>query len=202
MAFFLNVAKIQVFNCQPSSFSLEDLGWQLDNFCSRFFLGLWSGDLIYQLGIHLTPFTFHTCEMQSSLVLSFSKIYIMLYVVFNLLIWFWERCIEIYFRTCAGSPQAFRFTSYFPVLICVNITQDLGKTWPYFKIYSKNIWSKKYEEIWKIWRRWNMYDKIRRRGEWYLRYYGDHTWMESSDWVTYEDFLDCLLKFDDLQNLL
>ena len=123
------------------------------------FFGLWSGDLIYQLGIHLTPFTFHTCEMQSSLVLSFSKIYIMLYVVINLLIWFWERCIEIYFRTCAGSPQAFRFTSYFPVLICVNITQDLGKTWPYFKIYSKNIWSKKYEEIWKIWRRWNMYDK-------------------------------------------
>ena len=123
------------------------------------FFGLWSGDLIYQLGIHLTPFTFHTCEMQSPLVLSFSKIYIMLYVVFNLLIWFWERCMEIYFRTCAGSPQAFRFTSYFPVLICVNITQDLGKTWPYFKIYSKNIWSKKYEEIWKIWRRWDMYDK-------------------------------------------
>ena len=89
----------------------------------------------------------------------FKNIYIMLYVVINLLIWFWERCIEIYFRTCAGSPQAFRFTSYFPVLICVNITQDLGKTWPYFKIYSKNIWSKKYEEIWKIWRRWNLYDK-------------------------------------------
>ena len=160
MAFFLNVAKIQVFNCQPSSFSLEDLGWQLDNFCSRFF----SRSLIRRpyLPIRDSLDPFHIPHLWNAKLTGsqlFKNIYIMLYVVINLLIWFWERCIEIYFRTCAGSPQAFRFTSYFPVLICVNITQDLGKTWPYFKIYSKNIWSKKYEEIWKIWRRWNMYDK-------------------------------------------
>ena len=154
----------------------------------QIFLGLWSGDLIYQLGIHLTPFTFHTCEMQSSLVPSFSKIYIMLYLVINLLIWFWERCIEIYFRTCAGSPQAFRFTSYFPVLICVNITQDLGKTWPYFKIYSKIYEVRNMKKYEKYEEDEICMTKIRLQREWYLRYDGDQTWMESSDWVTYEDF--------------
>ena len=37
-----------------------------------------------------------------------------------------------------------------------------------------------------------MYDTIRRRRECYLRYDGDQTWMESSDWVSYEDFLDAV----------
>ena len=34
--------------------------------------------------------------------------------------------------------------------------------------------------------------KIRRQREWCLRYDGDQTWMERSDWVTYEDFLDAV----------
>ena len=48
----------------------------------------------------------------------FKNIYIMLYVVFNLLIWFWERCIEIYFSTCAGSPPSIQI---YILLSCIDM---------------------------------------------------------------------------------
>ena len=120
MAFFLNVAKIQVFNCQPSSFSLEDLGWQLDNFCSRFFRSLIRRPYL-PIRDSLDPFHIpHLWNAKLTGSQLFKNIYIMLYVVINLLIWFWERCIEIYFRTCAGSHQTFRFDI---LLSCVGMCQ-------------------------------------------------------------------------------
>ena len=116
--FFLNFAKIQVFNCQLSSFFIEDLCWQLDKTVVPEFYSVFDQETLFtNLGFTRPLLHFTPVKCKAHWLLAFQK-YTMLYVVINLLIWFWERCIEIHFRTCAGSPPSIQI---YILLSCIEM---------------------------------------------------------------------------------
>ena len=128
-----------IVNCLPSSLRISVD--KLDKTVVPDFYSVFDQETLFtNLGFTRPLSHFTPVKCKAHWLLAFQK-YTILHVVINLLILFWEiHCIEIYFRTCAGFHQTFRFEI---LLSCVGMRQHNtgfgeGLT-QYFKIYHKNI---------------------------------------------------------------